>query len=107
MTTITTPGEQPEPTADDGGFVWSNEDDADNPEEELVKGLTAIVLILAGIGAAGALLYFREQVWAWATGDPVTFTIVLFMLTVGSVLTIRAARESEKNASGGRDGVEP
>jgi len=51
------------------------------------------VLFMAGVVGTAGLLYFREQIWGWATGDLVTFAVVLFMLAVGSLLTIRAARK--------------
>jgi hypothetical protein len=70
----------------------------------LRTGLINALLIVAGIIGAAGLLYFRAQVWAWAIGDPVAFVVVMVVLAIGSLLTIRAARE---RSGRDRDGVEP
>lgn len=38
---------------------------------------------------------FREDIWAWATGDPVSFAAGLIGIALGSVLSIRAVRERQ------------
>lgn len=49
-------------------------------------------LIMAGIVGTAGLLYWRAQVWAWATGDLVSFAVVLFIIAVGSLLSIRLVK---------------
>lgn len=68
---------------------------ADAQARGLRAGLISALFIMGGILGAGGLLYFRAEVWALATGDPISFATVLLMLAIGSVVTIRAARERQ------------
>lgn len=103
MNPTTTPDAPPIDEADDGGFIWSSWREADlslaaddaKRRADLWTGLVNAVLTMAGIVGAGWLLYFREDVWAWATGDPVSFAAGLIGIALGSVLSIRAVRERQ------------
>lgn len=84
-----TPTEMPEPTVGDDGFIWSNEADA---SQGLREGIFSALLMLAGILGAGGLLYFREPLWLWVTGDWRLFVAGLVAFAVAALWLVRAVR---------------